>query len=68
MTEIAVPRLDLKKCTHCGACLDVCPESALSLSDEHGLEIDAAKCTYCGNCEETCPEGAIALVYTIRWA
>jgi ferredoxin len=42
----------------CGACIDECPEEAISEGDEIYV-IDAGKCTDCGSCVEVCPTDAI---------
>lgn len=57
-TKAAVDRL---KCVACGACVEACQFSALSLGDE-SVSIDAARCHGCGICRGRCPEGALSLV------
>ncbi len=47
-----------EECIMCGACIDECPEEAISESDEICV-IDAEKCTDCGSCVEVCPTDAI---------
>ncbi|MEJ2627279.1 MAG: 4Fe-4S binding protein [bacterium] len=46
------------ECIMCGACIDECPEEAISEGDEIYV-IDAGKCTDCGSCVEVCPTDAI---------
>lgn len=45
-------------CCACGACVSVCPKSAISLkNDEYGFvypEIDSALCVECGRCKKVC--------------
>ncbi|MGD8553860.1 MAG: 4Fe-4S binding protein [Anaerolineales bacterium] len=53
-------RIDRTECMGCGACLDVCPESALYLV-EGKAQVDASRCTECGACVEVCPAEAIGL-------
>lgn len=49
--------IDQDECIQCEACIDECPEGAISEVD--GLTvIDAAKCADCGSCEDVCPTGA----------
>lgn len=48
---------DARKCTLCGACIDVCPAKALSRKDS-GIQIDAQKCDGCGRCADICPAAA----------
>lgn len=54
--------IDSKRCTGCGACVEVCPVGAIWLikgpTGTHA-EIDEAKCRQCGACVEACPERAI---------
>jgi ferredoxin len=47
-----------EKCLRCGACIGVCPNLALELT-ESGVKIDKSKCKACKICEKTCPVGAI---------
>lgn len=68
MAKIVVPKLDLKKCTRCGACIENCPESALHIDQDRVVQIIAERCTYCGVCETICPEQAVSLPYIISWS
>ncbi|MHC1631953.1 MAG: 4Fe-4S binding protein [Methanotrichaceae archaeon] len=47
------------KCGYCGACVGVCPETALELV-ETWLEI-GDNCIECGRCVKICPLGALDL-------
>ena len=47
-----------RKCIHCLACKESCPEDAV-VEDENGLHVDPAKCTLCGACVEACPAQAM---------
>jgi hydrogenase-4 component H len=56
------PRYDEKTCVGCGACVQVCPSSAIELVDEPGtktrtLRVDFGSCIQCGQCEEKCITG-----------
>ncbi len=44
-------------CVACGACIDACPVSAITLNDK--AEVNADSCIDCGACESACPTGAI---------
>ena len=48
------------KCVGCGACVEVCPESAIST--ENPDFIDRDRCTLCLVCPETCPSTALTRV------
>jgi Fe-S-cluster-containing dehydrogenase component len=53
----------IKICRHCDQpeCAGVCPEEAITKSNEDGIVIlDDKKCTGCGACLEACPFQAIA--------
>ena len=54
-------KIDLKKCTGCGKCLESCPFEAISIKAEKAV-IDYDKCGACGACEAGCKRGAISLV------
>jgi len=51
-------KLNRKTCLRCGACVSVCPETALDLK-ESGLINDEKKCTLCGICAKVCPSKCI---------
>ncbi len=47
-------------CTHCGACITVCPTQALYREEETGLVLaDASKCNGCRACLNICKNDAI---------
>ena len=47
-----------EECIACGACMDECPEEAISEGEEIYV-IDPKICTDCGSCVEVCPTEAI---------
>jgi len=48
------------KCTHCGACISVCPTNALSVNQEtRKVEFLSDKCIACLLCIPACPVKAI---------
>ena len=51
------------KCIGCKTCLNVCPKSALTLTDT-GMIINREKCDGCGRCAEECPSTALELLGT----
>ena len=54
VAEVLSPR-----CDGCGACAEVCPVDAVSVSML--ATIDAWQCTGCGRCVAACPREAIAI-------
>ena len=55
------PQADSELCTGCGACIDQCTVSALSMSDDNIPRVDADTCIACFCCQELCSEKAITL-------
>ena len=49
-----------ERCTHCGACVTVCPTGAfeLELTTRH-VKFDNEKCIACGMCIKACPPRAM---------
>ncbi len=54
------PQADPGLCTGCGACIDQCPVSALTMR-ESLPRVDVGTCITCFCCQEICPEKAIIL-------
>jgi uncharacterized protein (DUF362 family)/Pyruvate/2-oxoacid:ferredoxin oxidoreductase delta subunit len=54
------PQADQDLCTACGACIDHCPVSALSMQENFPV-VDADSCITCFCCQEICPEKAMSL-------
>ena len=54
------PQADAELCTACGACIDHCPVSALTMKEDFPV-VDADICITCFCCQEICPEKAMAL-------
>jgi len=46
-----------ERCIQCGACVEACPEEALTWKDG-GLDTDRSRCNGCGTCVSVCPAGA----------
>ncbi len=53
-----VPQIDMKKCTLCGKCGDICVFKAIVVVGETVLPFEEL-CHSCGGCMAICPEGAI---------
>lgn len=49
------------RCIQCGACVSVCPEGGITVSDK-GVAIDFAACQACGACSRVCYAKAITYV------
>lgn len=50
---------DVKKCTLCGRCIDVC---SLRKIENGILTVDREKCVGCGNCEQVCLNGVNEII------
>ena len=53
-----MPHRITDECLACAACIDECPEEAISEGDPIYL-IDPELCTDCGTCVDSCPNDAI---------
>ncbi len=53
------PRIKPNKCTMCEACIEWCPEHAITLGQDSAV-IDADVCIGCGQCLATCRFDAVA--------
>jgi len=50
-------KISKEECVACGACVDVCPEGAITVEDV--AVVDVKKCLDCGACVDECPNNAI---------
>jgi len=56
----ATARVDDKRCTGCGLCVEVCPYGAIELDTARDTAVvNALLCKGCGSCAATCFSGAI---------
>jgi ferredoxin len=53
-------KFDTEKCGYCGACVSVCPNGSLELTESE-IIVKADKCDDCGRCTIICPLGAFEL-------
>jgi Fe-S-cluster-containing dehydrogenase component len=58
-----IKRID-ERCTHCTACIAVCPTQALAIGDRESMEVDfiEEKCIGCGLCIPSCPYMAMEMI------
>lgn len=55
---------DESRCTHCGACVTVCPANAFAVEPEtRWILFDQNKCVVCGLCVKACPPRAMRLYF-----
>ena len=53
-----------ERCTHCGACVVICPSGALSLDEvSRKILFDPKKCIGCELCVKTCPPRAMLVKF-----
>ena len=51
-----------ERCTHCGACITICPTDAFELDPlTKQVNFDNEKCVACGQCIKACPPRAMEL-------
>lgn len=53
--------IDMKKCTGCAECVDICSRSLLKIENRKVQMIDEINCNQCGDCERACAYLAIEL-------
>jgi len=63
--------IDGERCKGCSLCIDFCPKTSISLSDELNLKgyfvaafAPGSACNGCGSCALMCPEAAIEVTRT----
>ena len=53
-----------EKCTHCTACVPLCPVGAFSIErKERVVSFNDEKCIACGICVQACPYRAIEIIF-----
>lgn len=52
---------DEERCTHCGACVSICPAEAFQVREDHRVEFKTERCIACGLCIDACPPQAMKL-------
>lgn len=51
-----------EKCLECGACVEICPMTAMTFNSEGEISFNQIRCIGCGLCVSVCPVGALQLV------
>jgi uncharacterized protein (DUF362 family)/ferredoxin len=55
------PKVNKRRCKRCGACIKICPASAIKKTKDGYPEITRKMCIQCYCCHEACPHRAIDL-------
>ena len=63
-----LPLIDLRRCTGCGICAQLCPTHAVELLHGKATITRPDACSFCEVCETYCPSGAIGRPFTIGFA
>jgi len=50
---------EVRTCTECGVCAEVCPVDAVRRDSDGAYYIDTQECGFCGVCVVACPEKVI---------
>lgn len=53
--------VDEATCASCAACVDACPENAISMNDQDIAVVDQENCKGCEDCVSACPTEAITM-------
>jgi len=61
LENVVTLKLDEKKCTGCGMCLEVCPHAVLAKADGKVAIDFRDACMECGACARNCPNEAITV-------
>jgi uncharacterized protein (DUF362 family)/NAD-dependent dihydropyrimidine dehydrogenase PreA subunit len=59
------PRINRKKCTHCGACYLNCSPQAVERLEDGSFKINEEKCILCYCCRELCSNDAVEIKKSI---
>ena len=53
--------IETVKCVGCGGCVNLCPDTAMSLSDKDLIAVDEKLCSKCQICIKACPVRALSM-------
>jgi len=59
---------EVRLCTQCGRCAEVCPAGAIHQNSEGTHFIEPAECTLCMACVEECPEHVVFTRSDVNYA
>ncbi len=62
---MAIPEIDLDKCTGCADCVELCPFGVVALVGDKVIIVRPEDCSYCTDCEIFCSLGAIRCPFEI---
>ena len=62
---LEMPKVNLEKCTGCGACVEACHCGAIIIVEGKATVIETLKCGWCSVCEAVCPQGALYCEFEI---
>ncbi|MGQ9829644.1 MAG: ATP-binding protein [Roseiflexus sp.] len=65
---LAIPVINLERCTGCGWCVRQCPTHAVELIEHRAVIARPSDCTFCDICEQACPTGAIGRLFIVVFA
>jgi len=61
LKDVVTLKLDEKKCTGCGMCLEVCPHGVFKMNTGHVEIRNRDACMECGACSRNCPFEAVSV-------
>lgn len=61
LANVTTLQYSLDKCSGCGRCVEVCPQSVFEMRDKRAIITDRDLCMECGACALNCEFGAITV-------